>query len=169
MSLQEEYAQVKCCPLRAVSGCGDISMAYHCRGSPRGLSILIPWAYTCLMWLWASLVAQTVKNPPAMQETQVRSLGWEDPLATHFSILVWRISRTEEPRRLQSVGFQRVWHDWVINPSLSVALPPHWVTSSFRLGPLLCLLCALSLHGDACCGPTGLCEDIFELHASVSI
>ena len=48
-----------------------------------------------------TLVAQTVKNLPAMQETQVRSLGWEDPLekemATHFSILAWKIPWTEEP------------------------------------------------------------------------
>ena len=48
-----------------------------------------------LQYSWASLVAQTVKNPPAMQETWVRSLGWEDPLeegmATHSSILAWRI------------------------------------------------------------------------------
>ena len=60
----------------------------------------------------ASLVAQMVKNPPAMQETWVRSLGWEDPLekgkATYSSILVWRI-----PWTLQSVGSQRVGHDWV--------------------------------------------------------
>ena len=52
----------------------------------------------------ASLVAQTVKNPPAMWETWVRSLGWEDPLqkgmATHSSILAWRILWTEEPSRL---------------------------------------------------------------------
>ena len=58
--------------------------------------------------LWVSLVARTVKNPPAMQETRVRSLGQEDPLeeemATHTSNLVWRIPWTEEPGRLQSVG-----------------------------------------------------------------
>ena len=52
----------------------------------------------CLLGVWASLVAQLVKNPPAMQETWVRSLGWEDPLeegkATHSSILAWRIPRT---------------------------------------------------------------------------
>ena len=63
----------------------------------------------------ASLVAQTVKNPPAMKETQVRSLGQEDPLvkevATHFNILAWRIPWTEEPGRLQSMGSQRVGHD----------------------------------------------------------
>ena len=59
---------------------------------------------------WASLAAQMVKNLPVMQETQVRSLGREDPLekgmATHSSILAWRISWTEEPVRLQSVGSQ---------------------------------------------------------------
>ena len=50
---------------------------------------------------WASLVAQTIKNPPTMQETQVQSLGWEDPLekgmAIHTSILAWRIPWTEKP------------------------------------------------------------------------
>ena len=60
-------------------------------------------------------MAQTVKKLPAMQETQVRSLGQEDPLekemATHSSILAWRIPWTEEPGRLQSMGLQRVKHD----------------------------------------------------------
>ena len=55
---------------------------------------------------WASLVAQTVKNLPTVRETGVRSLGWEDPLekemATHSSILAWRIPWTEEPGKLQS-------------------------------------------------------------------
>ena len=64
---------------------------------------------------WASLVAQTVKNPPAMKETRVRSLGQEDPLvkemATHSSILAWRIPWIEEPGGLQSMGSQRVGHD----------------------------------------------------------
>ena len=63
----------------------------------------------------ASLVAQTVKNLPAVQETRIRSLSWEDPLekemATHSSILAWRISWTEEPGRLQSMRSQRVGHD----------------------------------------------------------
>jgi len=57
-----------------------------------------------------SLVTQMVENPPAMRETWVQSLGWEDPLeesmATHFSILAWRIPLTEEPGRLQSTGSQ---------------------------------------------------------------
>ena len=65
--------------------------------------------------LTASLVIQTVKNLPAMQETWVPSLGQEDPLekgmATHSSILAWRISRTEELGGLQSMGSQRVRHD----------------------------------------------------------
>ena len=58
----------------------------------------------------ASLVAQSVKNPPAMQETQVPSLGLEDPLekgmATPSSILAWEIPWTEEPGRLHSMGSQ---------------------------------------------------------------
>ena len=70
-------------------------------------------------FLWASLVAQLVKNLPAVQETQVRSLGWEDPLekemATHSSILAWKISWTEKPGGLQSMGSQRVGHDWATN------------------------------------------------------
>ena len=58
------------------------------------------------------------KNPPAMQEaqeTQIRSLGLEDPLeeemATHFRVLAWRVPCTEEPGGLQSIGSQRVGHD----------------------------------------------------------
>ena len=60
-------------------------------------------------------VAQTAKSPLAMQETWGQSLGWEDPLeeemATHSSVLAWRISSTEEPGGLQSMGSQRVRHD----------------------------------------------------------
>ena len=56
-----------------------------------------------------------VKNLPAMQETQVRSLAWEDPLekemAIHSSTIAWKIPWTEEPGRLQSMGSQRVGHD----------------------------------------------------------
>ena len=63
----------------------------------------------------ASLVAQRLKSLPPMQETRVRSLGWEDPLekemAIHSSILAWRIPWTEKPSRLQSMGSQRVGHD----------------------------------------------------------
>ena len=63
----------------------------------------------------ASLVAQMVKRLPAMWETRVQSLGWEDLLekemATHSSILAWGIPGTEEPGGLQSMGSQRVGHD----------------------------------------------------------
>ena len=62
------------------------------------------------MFFWASLVAQSVKNLPAVQETQVRSLGWEDYLekemANSSSMLAWEIPWTEEPGGLQSMGCQ---------------------------------------------------------------
>ena len=83
----------------------------------------------------ASLVAQLVKNPPTMQETQVRCLDGEDPLekemATHSSILAQKISWTEKPGRLQSMGSPRVRHDLSTKPSpfkhlisLTVQQPP---------------------------------------------
>ena len=63
----------------------------------------------------APLVAQMVKHLPAMQETWVQFLGWEDPLekemATHSSTLAWKIPWIEEPGRLQSTGWQTVRHD----------------------------------------------------------
>ena len=65
------------------------------------------------------LMVQTVKNLPAVQETQVQSLGQESPLekgmATHSSILAWRLPWTEEPGGLQSMGSQRVRHDQATN------------------------------------------------------
>ena len=70
------------------------------------------------VWKWGR-GAQRVTNLPAMQETWVQSLGQEDPLekeiATHSSILAWRIPWTEEPDELQSMGLQRVGHNWVTN------------------------------------------------------
>ena len=76
-------------------------------------SLLFPWVQT--MGKTSTMVALMVKNVPAIWETQVRSLGWEDPLekemTTHFTILVWRIPWTEEPGRVQSMGSQRVRHD----------------------------------------------------------
>ena len=71
------------------------------------------------MEIGASLVAQMVKNLPAVQETQVQFLGWYNPLekrmVTHSSTLAWRIPWTEEPGRLQSMGSHRVGHNWVVN------------------------------------------------------
>ena len=77
----------------------------------------IPWRRDRLPtpYSWASLVAQLVKNPPAIRETWVRSLSRDNPLeegmATHSSILAWRIPWTEEPGQLQSTGSQEVGHD----------------------------------------------------------
>ena len=71
----------------------------------------------------ASLVAQRLRPLPAMQETWVQCLGQEDPLekemATHSSILAWRIPWTEEPGGPQSTGWQRVGHDWATSLTLS--------------------------------------------------
>ena len=65
--------------------------------------------------IWTSLVAHVVKNLPAMQKTQIQSLSQEvsleNGMATHSSILAWRIPWTEEPGRLQSIGSQKVGHD----------------------------------------------------------
>ena len=65
---------------------------------------------------WASLVVQMVKHLPTVQETQVRSLGWEDPLekeiATYSSTPDWKVPWMKEPGRLQSMGSQGVGHDW---------------------------------------------------------
>ena len=76
----------------------------------------LAWSLASVSQYRASLVAQMVKNPPAMRETWVRFLGWKDPLeegmATHCSILAWRIPWTEEPGGLQSMGSQRVGHNW---------------------------------------------------------
>ena len=76
-------------------------------GRSSGERIGHPFQYS-----WASLVAQLVKNLPAMQETWVQSLGWEDLLeedmATHSSIPAWRIPWTEEPGRLQSMGHKEL-------------------------------------------------------------
>ena len=70
-------------------------------------------------------MAQTVKNLPAMQETQVQSLGWEDPLekgmVTHFTILAWKIPGTEEHGGLQSMGSQSIRHDQATTHSTAQA------------------------------------------------
>jgi len=91
---------------------------------------------------WASLVAQTVKNLPAMRETWVQSLGWEDPLekgtTTHSSILAWRIPRTEEPSRLQSIQSQEL--DMTQRLSLTNSLYPLTVLTHCKI-----LLIILSL------------------------
>ena len=75
-------------------------------------TIVVIWLIK-IFFVWASLLAQLVKNLPAMRETWVSSLGWEDPLekemATHSSTLAWKMPWTEEPGRLQPMGSQRSW------------------------------------------------------------
>ena len=77
--------------------------------------------FFCLFVL--TMVAQMVKRLSTMLETQVQALGWEDPLekemAIHSSTIAWRIPWTEEPGRLQSMGSQRVGHNWAISVSQS--------------------------------------------------
>ena len=79
-------------------------------GSSHGEGIGYPFQYS-----WASLLAQMVKNPPAVWETWVESLGWEDhveeTMATHSNILAWRLPWIEVPGGLKFMGFQRVGHD----------------------------------------------------------
>ena len=81
-------------------------------GAPQGVSWASRFGWTLFR---TCLIAQSVKNLPAVQETWVQSLGGEDPLekgmATHSSILAWRIPWTEEPGGLQFMGLQRVGHD----------------------------------------------------------
>ena len=78
-------------------------------------------------------MAQTVKRLSTMRETQVRVLGWEDALekemAIHFSTIAWKILWTEEPGRLQSMGSQRVGHNW--ESSLSLNKPRHIRSTTF--------------------------------------
>ena len=78
-----------------------------------------------------SLVAQTVKRLSTMRETRVRSLGWEDPLekemTTDSRTIAWKIPGTEEPGRLQSMGSQRVGHDWATSLSLYIRLGKEYV------------------------------------------
>ena len=98
-----------------------------------------PTSERCNMLMWKtgfsknnhllhSLVAQTVKCLPAMRETRVWFLGWEDPLgkemAIHSSTLAWKIPWTEEPDRLQSKGLQRVGHDWATSLTHCVLWKP---------------------------------------------
>ena len=89
-----------------------------------GQVVCIPISFRIFHSLLQSLMAQTVKCLSTIRETWVWSLGWEDPLekemAAHSSTLSWKIPWTEEPGGLQSMGSQRVGHDWATPPP-----PPH--------------------------------------------
>ena len=98
-----------------------------------------PYASPLAHTFWTSPVAQTVKRLPTMWETWVRSLGQEDPLekemATHSSTLAWKIPGMEEPGGLQSMGSQRVWHNWAT--SLHFHLPGEQLKSHPNTPPWL--------------------------------
>ena len=89
----------------SIYNAGDPSLIPRLGSSPG------EWIGYPLQYSWAFLVVQTLQNPPAMQETWVRSLGWEDSLeeemATHSSICAWKILWAEEPGGLQSIGSQK--------------------------------------------------------------
>ena len=97
-----------------------------------------------------SLVAQMVKNLPAMWETWVQSLGWEDPLekgmATHSSILAWTIPWTEELGRLQSLRSQRAGHDWTTF-TLQWGRSNEAFLQTERSGSTWAFLCLMFIHG----------------------
>ena len=118
---------------------------------------------------WASLVAQLVKNPLAMWETCVQSLGWEDPLqeqtATHSSILAWRI-----PWTVQSTESQRVGHDWVTFTSLQhhAHQPLNAWENIFERQWLLHKHSAASKSGSQhCCNPGSQSRDSIQISPTV--
>ena len=104
--------------------------------------VRLGWSFVNSKRLVPTLLAQTVKNLPAIQETQVWYLGRENTLkkgmATHSSILACRIPWTEEPGGLQSVGSQRVWHDWATNTSHTILFKTHFYLSSLATPGLSC-------------------------------
>ena len=117
------------------------------------------------MWFghWQSLVAQMVKNLVAMQETWVRSLGWEDPLekrmATHSSILAWRAPWTEEPGKLQSMPGYSPWGHKELDTTEQLSLMPTaisnwgWVSTSYACFYLGNLISSFTHLCPALCNP----------------
>ena len=98
----------------------------------------------------ASLVAQMVKNPPAMPDIWVQTLGWEEKgMATHSSILPWRIPWTEELGGLQSMGSQRVWRNWATKHSTAHCWYKQTSEISWSFPPVL-QDCPLASYGLTC-------------------
>ena len=126
-----------------------------------------------LQYSWASLVAQMLKNLPAMWQTWVLSLGCEGPLeermATHSSILAWRFPWTEEPGGLQSMRSQRVGHDWLtlaLQPPLS---PGRVHTTPQHLQFVSIYSIFLQLNNSACdLIPTIKTETVFLIHDTIN-
>ena len=131
-----------------------------------------------LQYSWASLMAQKVKNPPAMWETWVWFLSWEVPLeegmATHWSILTWRIPWTEELARLQSMKSQRVGHDWATKhstahrPVLQYFIPNrknHW---NPQVGQMR-ITCEILKYTDFWCLPQTIKSESLKWDPGISI
>ena len=112
---------------------------------------------TVFIRITSSLVAQMLNNPPAMQETWVQSLGWEDPLeevmATHSSILAWRIPMKRRAWWATVPGLQRVTHNWVTKhtPQYSITPPTSACMDAFYK----LLRSCLTLCDPMDCGPPG--------------
>ena len=98
-------------------------VSFKCTAKWISFTYMHCFMYTYTQYM-ASLVAQSGKNLLAVQETRVQSLGWEDPLekemASHSSILAWKIPWIMEPGRLLSMGLQRLRHDWATSLSLEI-------------------------------------------------
>ena len=113
------------------------------------------WIGSSLQHSWAFLVAQMVKSSPSMQETCIWSRGWENPLeegmATHSSILAWRLPQIEEPDGLQSMGLQRVRHNWGIKHSTFDINRIHTLDSKghvfWKWEDRKCISCKLTIRG----------------------
>ena len=117
------------------------------------------------LW-WGFPGGSVVKNPPVKQETWVRSLGREDPLEkgmkTHSNILAWEIPWREEPGGLQSMGSQRVRHNWVTNTHTSV-----WTHMSFNLYTYLCTYIQINIEKDTdVCLCVRVCISLFTIAVS---
>ena len=111
---------------------------WSCDGLVAGGSVGTSWELKTLRGsrFWRVLVPQLVKNLPATQEIQVQSLVGEDPLekemATHSSVLAWKIPWTQKPGRLQSMGSQRVRHDLATNPHFCECSPRNSTSSHYK-------------------------------------
>ena len=114
---------------------------------------LSQWAHVCKDAVWASLVAQMVKNLPAMRETWVWSLRWEVPLeegmATHFSILAWRIPMDRGAQQAKSMVSQRGRYDWTTKHSTAHAVI-QTQTYIFRFQSES--ICLMLTYDKVCCG-----------------
>ena len=119
MDINMTYSKYKCWKRQVKFTILGFSPLYCCYLLFQGQNSTYPVKVREAFW-GSSLVAQLVKNLPAMQETPVKSLGQEDflekEMATHCSILAWEIPWIEEPGGLQPMGSQRVGHDWETKP-----------------------------------------------------